>query len=260
MSSSHLKRFVIGGLGGLAPVVALLVAVDFEKNYVNASNAQLAGYIVRTMALFAIGGFVAWLHESEVHNFKIFEIGLGAPALIAGFVTSQSLSHGPLPSSSEPQPRTTISWNFLPAAHAEPVPDASSRTSASQAQSASVVGVARGPDGTTVPIKNFTFPTPSVGSDFLEGLAGFRTRPKDVYYVITGSTTSKEDAVGMALRINKQQPNFRASVYEPFGSNPYWAVVIGERATIEEARDIRRQAIGEGLASDTYLWTLPGYR
>jgi hypothetical protein len=87
---SRLKRFCIGGAGGLAPVVLFFACVDFQAYMNNAPLATTLGYVVRALALFLIGGFVAYLHNNEDQEFKIFEIGLGAPAVLAGLIATNA--------------------------------------------------------------------------------------------------------------------------------------------------------------------------
>jgi len=259
MTISASKRFLIGGVGGLAPVIALLIAVDFERNFVNASNAQIAGYIVRAAALFAIGGFVAWLHDSEVHNFKVFEIGLGAPALIAGVVTSQSLAHaGPkAPNNPAVSPSAAVLFLF-PSAHAQPITPLSGPQLTLKAPQPTAAASVAGPG---LKPKSFSFPEISRTSEFLEGLVGIRVqRPKDVYYVIAGSHRTLEEASRQAATINNKKPSLPATVYAPFAENPYYAVVIGDRATKAAATELKSKAIDAGVARDTYLWTTPNLR
>ena len=110
-----MHRLLIGGIGGLAPVFALLVAVDFEANLVNASTGKIAGYAVRALALFMIGGFVAWLHEKEHEPFKLFELGMGGPALLAGLITSNSI----VASAPVKPAGPGIASLLVPAAHAQ---------------------------------------------------------------------------------------------------------------------------------------------
>jgi hypothetical protein len=247
------KRFLVGGIGGLAPVLALLIAVDFDK-ISGASAAHVAGYVVRALALFAIGGFVAWLHESENQLFKVFEIGLGAPALIAGLVTSNSLVNAPaqpdaqkpavawtLPFISSAQARTTGELPPAPAAAASPASPVAS--------------------GAALPARTFTFPEPSTGSQFLEGLLGVPAKqPANIYYVISGSHLEAGEAWRQADAINARKSGFSAQVYAPYGGNPHYAVVIGAQLSKGEANTLRLRAQAAGLPHDTYVWTDPGLR
>jgi len=234
-------RLLIGGIGGLAPVFALLVAIDFEANLVDASPLKIAGYAVRAVALFLIGGFIAWLHRTEAEPFKLFEIGMGGPALLAGLITTNSLVGGPQKPATPSAP--PIAFSFISSAHAQ--------TSAKRpAESAKLPSPPL--------IKTFTMPEQEGVSAFLQGLVG--ARPDNVYYVIAGSHLSYESAKSQADRINASRKDFAADVYAPYGDNPYYAVVIGANIKKSEAKSLRLQATQAGLPSDTYLWTFPSAR
>ena len=235
-SISGYKRFLIGGIGGLTPVFALLIAVDFAKNIVDTNTtAQAIGYLVRAAALFAMGGFVAWLHETEDKPFKLFEIGLGAPALIAGLITTNSLASGSRQQASILEPVQIIAYRLVPSAYAQPASE---------------------PVPAPPPIKNFAPAPQTTTQGFLEGLLG--VRPNNVYYVIAGSHKALDDAKRQAERINaKYRGEFSAEVYAPYAENPYYAVVIGANMTKSEAKSLQARAVKGGLPGDTYLWTFP---
>lgn len=245
MTVSSTKRFLIGGIGGLAPVIALLIVVDFEKQFLTATQAQNLGYLVRAFALFLIGGFVAWLHETEDKVFKVFEIGLGAPALIAGIITTKSLTPDQ-PVQPPLQNKTSISF-----------------FSSAYAQSPKKIEVPIAVDPNIPPGQNrqitpkeFTFPAESRSSQFLEGLLGIRGKQLGtVYYVIVGSHKSFADALEQANSINSKTQELKAEVYAPYGDNPFYAVVVGEPMKKPEAYLLKRKAIEIGLPRDTYLWT-----
>ena len=225
MSQEGRKRFLLGGLGALAPVFVLLLAVDLEQSLAGASPFKMLGYGVRVAVLFAIGGLIAWLHETENVPFKLFEIGVGAPALLAGLLTSGAV--GPAGSS---KPAGAVSWLPVSAAYAQ---------------------------GNTTPekpdAKEFTAPRQSKGGTFLEGLLG--TRQESLFYVITGSYKNYQEAKAKADAINDSSNNLKAQVYAPYGGNPYYAVVIGDPLPLAAAADLKNKAISAGLARDTYLWT-----
>ena len=223
------KRFIVGGLGGLAPVFALLVAIDFERNLTDASVAKMFGYAVRVFALFAVGGFIAWLHENEGQMFKLFEIGVGAPALLAGLITSNSVLQKAPPGPAIGATSSVVSWIPIGSAHAQAVKPV------------------------TRDIKTFSLPPQTGVAGFWEGFVG--AKPSNTYYVIAGSHLTYEQARSHAEGINKRVNSFTAQVYAPYGSNPYYAVVIGAQLTSPEASALRKTAITAGLAGDTYLWS-----
>jgi hypothetical protein len=108
------KRFLIGGVGALMPILVTLLAVDLGAIFAQHSSvtaANVVGVLVRYVILFVIGGFVAYLHEDERKPFKLFEIGIAAPALITSLVTSQAIAPAtPPPGAGAESPTTSWQW------------------------------------------------------------------------------------------------------------------------------------------------------
>lgn len=89
------KRFLIGGLGALMPILVSLLAIDIGAildDHSNLTTGNIVGFLVRYAILFLIGGFVAYLHQDEQKPFKLFEIGIAAPALISSLITAQGIN------------------------------------------------------------------------------------------------------------------------------------------------------------------------
>lgn len=238
MLLSSTRRFLIGGIGGLAPVFALLIAVDLEKNLTGTTTLQVVGYLLRVLALFAIGGFIAWLHETEDKPFKLFEIGLGAPALLAGLITTNSII--PAQQSMHNEVPTKAAVLLLVPVSAVYAQQQSSRLKSS------------------TEVKTFSIPRAEGVNAFWQGLLG--TAPKNIYYVIVGSHLKYEDAKKQADQINSKFSQYSAEVYAPYGGNPNYGVVIGANLPKSEAATLRSAAIQSGLPKDTYLWTFPSLR
>lgn len=239
MAISGIKRFVIGGLGGLAPVFALLVAVDLDKQLEGTTLLQVLGYSLRVLALFAIGGGVTWLHETENKPFKLFEIGLGAPALLAGLITTKSI----IPE--QQQQKVSMAQPISIASSFMPLPNANAVGTFTLVQDSASV-------------KSFAVPKAEGSDAFWQGLLG--TPPKNIYYVIVGSHLKYDDAQKQAVQINAKFKQFKAEVYAPYGVNVYYGVVIGADLTKSDASALRSRAIKAGLPKDTYLWTFPSLR
>jgi SPOR domain len=225
---SNYERFLIGGIGALAPVLMFLVSVDWERYIVNATTLTVVGYSVRVLILFFIGGFVAYLHNDERQPVKLFELGLGAPALIAGAITSSLV---PTPAGQiSSGTRLGAAFSIVDAAFAQPEPIPQS-------------------------LKRFSLPAQSPTDQFFQGLVG--GTPKNVWFVIVGSYQQVENAQKQADQINQQHPEFKAEVYEPYGDNPNYAVVIGANLTQSEAKALRDRAVKAGLPTDSYYKTFP---
>ena len=93
-----LNRFLWGGLGGLAPILATFlileattIAVYLEELHKGGSMLTLIGYTVRVVGLFVVGGLWAGLHKSEADPKKLFQLGIVAPAMITGMISASNV-------------------------------------------------------------------------------------------------------------------------------------------------------------------------
>jgi len=231
---SNFERFLIGGVGGLAPVLMFLINVDFEKYFTDASTLKMIGYIFRAITLFLLGGFIAYLHDTERKKMTLFLIGLSAPSLVAGYITTaqQPPSQTESATPAKKNENHAGSLSFFSVAYADDNPMEESK-----------------------PLKKFTLPQQSPSSQFLEGFVGIA--PKNVWFVIVGSYLNLDNAKKQAISINTQFKKYHAEVYAPYGENPYYAVVIGDHLTQVEAKVFRDDAIKDGLPKDTYYKTFP---
>ncbi len=110
------KRFFIGGFGALMPVLVSLLAIDIGAIFDDESTlttGNIVGVFIRYIILFLIGGFIAYLHEDEIKPFKLFEIGIAAPALISSLITAQSATATATVDTTE-----KISWSIIASAYA----------------------------------------------------------------------------------------------------------------------------------------------
>lgn len=219
-------KLLIGGLGGVAPVLINLVVIDLQTLLLDLTLLAAISYCVRVVALFAIGGIVAVLNKTENNPFKVFQLGIAAPALITAAING---SHVTIPEQPSPHAAATGSGHRI------------ALISSAFAQ----------PDQQE--IKQFTLPKETAIQQITRGLIG--STPSNVWFVIAGSHLKKEDAEAQAAKIRAK--GFAADVYAPYGDNPYYAVVIGAQLTRTEAQELRMKAINAGLPQDTYLWTFP---
>ena len=140
------QKFVIGGIGGLAPVLATLYFVDIGvvAGYIQnldtdpEAGVKLAGYIARFLFLFLLGGFWAYLHQSEQNLLKVFQLGIVAPAMIAGMVNAANVDEA------RGTDRNEVSLSIVSKAHAQ----------------------------TTTPAPPTPLPKPSTLDGFIKGLLG----------------------------------------------------------------------------------------
>ncbi len=224
------KKLLIGGLGALTPVIMNLLAVDLPVLLVNVTALALAGYLIRVVILFYLGGVVAFLHKDEHSPIKLFELGIAAPALITA---------------------------FLNAGHVE-VPKATAQTPGMPAVSGILVPLVYAQTSRTIELKKFSIPEEGPTQQFLRGLTG--STPKNVWFVIVGSHPTLEDAKKQVQELEEKgfaAKGLKGEVFAPNGKNQFYSVVIGANLTQTEAQQLRQRAIAEGLSKDTYLWTFP---
>lgn len=226
------NRFLIGGMGGIAPVVVNLVVIDLETLLLSVTLLVVISYLIRVVVLFVIGGFVTLLNK-ERDPFKIFQLGIAAPALITAFLNGNQVSasrQAHLPRVTPAVMLSTSDSLFVPLAYAQTPGQP--------------------------PRKQFALPNETAAQQISRGLFG--TVQKNVWFVIAGSQRQVEDAERQAQHI--REIGFSAEVYEPYGGNASYAIVIGAGLSRAEAQQLRDKAIKAGLAQDTYLWTFPEAR
>ncbi len=116
------KRFLLGGGGALMPVLVSLLAIDIGAVLNDGSNlttGNIIGIVIRYLILFVLGGIVAYLHEDEHKPFKIFELGIAAPALITSLITAQGISVNNQTGGGEPL--LSFQWSIIRSAQADTV-------------------------------------------------------------------------------------------------------------------------------------------
>lgn len=223
---SNRQKIFIGGLGALTPVILNLLIVDFSTTLENLKLGVLIAYFIRVVVLFYLGGIVAFLHKEESNALKLFELGIAAPALITAIINAHNIDTAKINNSAEKKEVSSIT--FVASAYAQ----------ASDKQ-----------------LKSFSLPEETTIEQIKRGLLGSRTNR--IWFVIVGSHLKLEDAKKQAYRINNTQKSFHAEVYDKYADNQYYAVVIGANLIYEDAKQLRKKAIDNGLPKDTYLWTFP---
>lgn len=221
---SDRQRFLFAGLGGIMPTLLNLIVIDLETLLLSVTALSILSYLIRVLALFAIGGVVGWLNRGERDPIKLFQLGIAAPALITAAMNGGRVSLPEAPAA----PSQQVSWHILSEAYAQT---------------------------NTATLKHFTMPEETSVQQIYRGFFG--ALPKNVWFVVAGSHTTQEAAEKQVRQIRDNYRNFTAEVYAPYGGNPYYAVVIGAQLTIQDAKQLQQQAISAGFPKDTYLWTFP---
>lgn len=230
-------RMIIGGIGGIAPLIISLLVVDVVALVNDLALMDAIGLAVRCLVLIFIGAMVGYLHNSEYEPFKVFQLGIAAPALLTTAINGYSVV-GPSAGLKEMKtsayqsiPDKRFSMNFISSAHAEE------------------------PEFRGKFINRNAFKQPKVTNfeRFMHGLIGKRISSKgDDWYVITGSHRDYEQAREQILQINTKQ--YAGKIYRPGNDSDFYAVAIGANLTLAEAKKLRQRAIRKGLPKDTYLW------
>jgi hypothetical protein len=216
-SMTEKERFIIGGVGGLAPILMFAVDGSLQKSLDGSYFLIALGFLARVVIMFLIGGFVARLYPEVKLRYKVFQLGVSAPAMIAGLMSASTGSAGPL-----------LTQNV---SRGELIPVVYAQTTASN----------------TSDLKHFTLPAPSPLSQFVKGLTNYQAQPTNVWFVIANAYTSLDDARAYAAQINSQFPGFRATVYAPYPNYLYYSVVIGAQQTEAEATSLAAKAVAAGI-------------
>lgn len=231
-------RFLIGGAGAIAPFVIGAITVDLAVVLSDLTPMAFLGWLVRLAVYFLIGGgYVLIFNKTVEDQAQIFQLGIIAPALLASFINANAPGGAEMPVASAPAVERHGAFSLVPSAYAqERVPTADARS---------------------IRLQHFSPPPESKSQQFFRGLLGSKSRKR--YYVIAGSHRDLRNAHAQAEKINASRKGFRAAVFDRFGGNPYYAVVIGEHLTLTEAKKVRTQAIRAGLPKSTYFWAYPSY-
>jgi hypothetical protein len=123
-SISGWRRFWIGGLGALLPLLVTLLAIDVSgliDHHENLTLGIYVGTVIRYIVLFALGGIVAALNSDEEKPIRLVQLGIAAPALITSFVNltpanTKSATDSPAPAAAAPHAGAL--FGFIGAAHA----------------------------------------------------------------------------------------------------------------------------------------------
>lgn len=220
------QRILLGALGGITPYIVTLLSIDFENVVVSYNIFDWLGLAVRCLVLVFLGSLVAYLHRKEVEPFKIFQLGLAAPALVATIINGNPGNYQNFPTLKN---HAAIEISILNKAYAGELSN---------------------------PINKGMFRKPDVSSSsrFIRGVFGKKIQTAaNKWFVIVSSHKKYEDAKKQAE--NLKSKNYIAKVYRPFGNSPNYSVAIAANVSLKEAEAVRALAIKNGLPTNTYLWS-----
>ena len=229
------QRIIAGGLGALVPVVLSLIVVDLETLRLEFTLLSVLSYALRAAGLFFLGALVGWAHKKEHDAFKVLQLGMAAPALLTTLINANRVSVPQTPQTAPTQASTLWFPGVIQSAYAQPP----TPTAAATPQ--------------TPTIRQYKYPAETPAQQIKRGLFGVTA--KNVWYVVVASHLKAQDAETEAAQVRAK--GFVAQVYAPYGTNPYYSVIIGANLTQSDAQKLRTQAIQAGLPKDTYLWTFP---
>jgi hypothetical protein len=241
-------RFFIGGLGAMVPILVNLIVVDLETQRMNVTVLSVASYVIRLAALFASGGIAVTFFNTDVHEPpKLFQLGIVAPALLTALINGHNVDPAQAARTADP---------------AHPIAQIRIEQEGSGWQVSDLLGRSAYAQGSmsvaqATPAlprhRQFTLPEETARQQISRGLFG--ATPRNVWFVIVGSHLKEANADALARSLRTK--GYEADIYEPYGGNPYYAVVIGAQMTLEDASKLRQQAVARGLPADAYLWTIP---
>jgi hypothetical protein len=92
---SYSRKFIIGGLGALLPVLVSLLAIDIAgvvDHWKEITVGTYVGYVLRDLILFVLGGVIAALNTEVTKPLTLVQLGIAAPALITSFINGSAVA------------------------------------------------------------------------------------------------------------------------------------------------------------------------
>lgn len=222
------QRIFIGAIGGITPYLITLLSIDFKATVNSYELLDWIGLVVRCLVLMFLGSLVAYLHRTETEHFKVFQLGLAAPALLATFINGNGGNNEVLPTVSETAWYQSVS--IIPKAYAD---ESNYFVNAQMFKTAEISPISR----------------------FFRGLFGtkLKSNSQNIYFVIVGSHKKMHNAEKQVELLKRE--HYQAKIYNPYGASRYYSVVIAANVSLEEAEKTLEQAIQNGLPKDSYIWT-----
>lgn len=237
------EQVIIGVAAGSTPVLVNLVNVDASLIFAQWDWAVFSGYLIKALVLMLLGGLVVYVN-GELQNWKAFQLGIMAPALVVGFLNGQKVdvlardlaaaTQGPITPRDKPAPMDSMKG-------------AANTTLQPRDSSFGLISAAHADD----PLLKGLHRDVSNSDKVFYGFTGYSTNN---WFVIVGSFVQEQNAYSQAANLKKL--GYDARVYERFSDSKFYAVAIGANVSLNEAKRLRDQALRDGLPSDTYLWKL----
>jgi len=216
-------RIAIGAIGGISPIIISLLVVDVVQLFNETGLMDGIGLGIRFFVLIFIGGMVGYLHNQEEEPFKLFQLGIAAPALLTTAINGNSIANQTFMKEHKADAQYHF---FIKSAHAA--------------------------DTDYKNLSDFKEAKISNTQLFLRGLIGTKLFSKeDDWFVIIGSHKNIKTAKRQVSAAKNKK--YKAKIYAPTDGSGYYRVVIGVNLDLEEAERLKKQAIKVGLAKDAYI-------
>ena len=192
------ERCIAGALGGIAPVVVMVVSSDARTMLSQVDWLVVAGYAFKSVFLMLLGGGVAWLYKSETNLWKVFQLGIVALALLAGAITGSQVQPAP----NLPTVPVNPQVHYQPPQPAPGSADAVHTGPGSQHDSASlnffILDADAAPISPLPHLKPIEIVAQSGAAKFAQGIFG----QSNNYYLLIGVYANQAQAQSMANQIN----------------------------------------------------------
>lgn len=230
------QKVALGGAGALTPIILNLLVVDATRSLRELTLLVVAGYLLKVISLFYLGGMTAALHRQEQDPLRVFELGIVAPALLTTFINgSRAEKHNEQP----PNPAAVaqaLTW-LLP-----------SDLIAAEVGGQQVYSFRQAPPET-------------IAQQFLRGLVGQASRGP-WFVCLRPMELGLADANRLAddlrrrLRVSARVYNADGGPSGRPGGGTAYTVVIADWTTEDAARAIGQQAREHGVAN-VFEWMRP---
>jgi len=88
---SHLERIILGGIAGaIVGATSFPIESGYGDVFTTFDAGIVSGFGARLVFFGVLGAVWAYVHDDETNRRKVFELGLVAPAMIAGLVVANA--------------------------------------------------------------------------------------------------------------------------------------------------------------------------
>ena len=113
------EQFLLGGLGGLLPILASLIAVDLTtiSNLIDRhqlTEGLMVGYALRVICWFSLGGVMGAVNSDVKSPLAVLQLGIAAPALVTSYLGGVAVL-------GKDEPNPAHAFNVVSAAYASPL-------------------------------------------------------------------------------------------------------------------------------------------